>query len=76
MSMGNSPDTNYGNYGYIYVNTSDVINGLHDALYRSLWIFYDSIDWVEIGWGAGPHNITSQSNPTVFAYWVNSAIEG
>jgi len=53
-----------------------VINSLHDALYRSLFIQYDSHNWVEVGWGAGPNNITGNSGPTVYAYWVNKGTAG
>ncbi len=66
----------YGNRGNIYVNTSSVINSLHNALYRSLFIQYDGKNWVEVGWGAGPNNITGNSGPTVYAYWVNKGTPG
>jgi len=66
----------YGNKGQVYVNDSSVINNLHDALYRSLFIFIDNRNWVEVGWGAGPNNITGQAYPTVYAYWVNGGSPG
>lgn len=68
--------THYGNGGHIYVNTSTVINSLHDSLYRSLMLWYDGSNSVEIGWGAGPNNITGHSNPTVFAFWINRGTPG
>ena len=42
----------------------------------SLQIKYDSLNFVEVGWGAGPHNITGNAGPTVFAYWWNSGTPG
>ncbi len=68
--------TYFGNRGNIYINTSAVINSLHDALYRSLFIFVDTKNVVEVGWGAGPNNITGHSNPTVYAFWVNGGTPG
>ncbi len=65
----------YGNRGNIYVNSGSVINNLHDALYRSLFVQYDGRNWVEVGWGAGPNSITG-GGPTVYAYWVNSGTPG
>jgi hypothetical protein len=74
---GNSPGDHYGNFAYIYVNKSDVLNNLHSALYRSIFIFDNSSNNVEIGWGAGPGSITgSGSTPTVYADWFNRGVRG
>jgi hypothetical protein len=74
---GNSPDNHYGNFAYIYVNTSGVLNNLNAALYRSIFIFGDVNNDVEIGWGAGPGSVTgSGSTPTVYAYWYNRGVQG
>lgn len=66
----------YGNRGNIYVNSSTVINSLQDSLYRSLMVFDNGSNFVEVGWGAGPHNITGNSGPTVFAFWINDGVSG
>ncbi len=76
VNAKDASSVHYGNRGNIYVNTSAVINSLQDALYRSLFIFVDTNNAVEVGWGAGPHNITGNSTPTVYAFWVNKGTPG
>lgn len=71
-----SYSNHHGNRGNVWVNSSGVINNLQDALYRSLFIAYDGNNWVEVGWGAGPNNITGNSGPTVYAYWNNNGSPG
>lgn len=74
---GNSPDAHYGNFAYIYVNTSDVLDNLNNSLYRSIFIVQNTSNDVEIGWGAGPNSVThSGSTPTVYAYWFNRGVPG
>ncbi len=74
--QGYSTGYHYGNGADIYVNSGGVISGLHDAIYRSIFVYYDSTDFVEVGWGAGPNTITGQSNPTAYAYWDNNGATG
>lgn len=55
----------YGNKGWIYVNTSSVIDSLHADTSRSLFIYGPAGYNVEVGWEA--HNGTSY--PVVYAEW-------
>lgn len=74
--VGSTANLEYGAKGWIYVNTSTVINSLHDSLYRSFYGWRDAYNFVEVGWGAGPNNISGNSGPTVYAYWQNSSTPG
>jgi len=62
----------YGNKSYIYVNTSSVINGLSDSIFRSLFIAGSADNGVEVGWTA---NNGGHSGPTVYAEWVNRGVD-
>lgn len=60
----------YGNRGKIYVNTSTVIDSLHNALFRSLFAYASKTstnDDVEVGWTA---DNGGRASPTVYAEWV------
>jgi hypothetical protein len=74
--IGSTNGSEYGAKGLIYVNTQATLSGLHDALYRSFYGFSDYNNFVEVGWGAGANNITGDTNPTVYAYWVNAGTPG
>lgn len=63
----------FGNKGYIYVNTSSVIDGLQDAISRSLFLYGPAGYNVEVGWAA---NENGYRNPTVYAEWeINGTTE-
>jgi hypothetical protein len=62
----------YGNKSHIYVNTNSVINGLQDAIFRSIFVVGSSGNDVEVGWTA---NNGGHSGPTVFAEWVNRGVD-
>ena len=62
--------TAYGNKGYIYVNTSSIINNLQDAIARSFFVIMPSGYNVEVGWAA---NENGYKGPIVYAEW---AIDG
>jgi len=56
----------YGNKGFIYVNTSSVINTLQDAIARSHFVLLPAGYNVEVGWAA---NENGHKGPIVYAEW-------
>jgi hypothetical protein len=65
-------DPHYGNGGLQYVNTSSTLSTLHGPIFRSLFIWSDSGNDVEVGWtdDNGGHN-----SPVVYAEWVNRGVD-
>ena len=62
----------YGNKGDVYINTSSVINSLHEAIFRNFFVTGDANNYVEGGWTA--HN-GGYNNPTVYAEWKNLGMD-
>jgi hypothetical protein len=57
----------YGNRGYIYINSSGVIDNLHDAIFRNFFVTGDEDNNVEAGWTA---DNGGYSGPTVYSEWM------
>lgn len=65
----------YGDQGYVYVNTSETLSGLNNTIYRSLFIISTAGNDVEVGWAAGPDIGSPMNKPTLYAEWVSDGTD-
>lgn len=67
---GGRSSSHYGVRANVYVNTNSTVNAYNDGFVRSLGVFYNSNNWVEVGWSA---HIEGTTSPQVFAEWQNGS---
>jgi len=58
----------YGTFGHVYTNKQATVNQYDAPFIRSLFAYYDSNNWVEVGWLAHDYG---EGSPRVYAYWRN-----
>jgi hypothetical protein len=66
---GGRTSSHYGVRADVYINTMGTVNAYLDGFVRSLFVWVNSNNWVEVGWSA---HISGTGEPQVFAEWDNA----